>query len=78
MTTKAGTKKTDERRLWFKHQLELRGTSFAAIARRLGVSRQAVRKSILNPSPRVAEAVAAELGIECATLWPDRYPAGKE
>ena len=78
MTTKAGTKKTDERRLWFKHQLELRGSSFACIARCLGISRQAVGKSILNPSPRVAKAVAAELGIDCTKLWPDRYSAGNE
>lgn len=75
MTTKRIPKKPDEFRVWIKYQLELRGSSFAHIGRTLGISRQAVRKSILKPSNRLMKAISAELGIRSEKLWPGRHAA---
>lgn len=75
MTTKRTSKKTDARQAWFQYQLRLNGSSYSAIAARLKISRQAVRQSILNPPPRVADAVAADLGKDRSELWPKRYSA---
>ena len=75
MTTRRALKKPDERRVWFEYQLKLKGSSYSAIAVRLGVSRQAVRQLILNPPPKMASVVAVELGKSRSELWPHRYAA---
>lgn len=62
-----------ERRVWIKAQLELRGESFATIARELGVSRQAVQRALNERRPRMERAIAAKLGLKPADLWPERY-----
>lgn len=74
MLTKTALKKTDSRRReWFKYQLRDRRSSFAAIARDLGISRPAVSRGILSPSERLATAVALALGKEKSELWPRRF-----
>ncbi len=74
MTTKRPPKKAAERRAWIKYQLELRGESFATIARELGVTRQAVRRALDMPRPRMERAIAEKLGLKPWELWPERYP----
>lgn len=73
MTTPCPPKNADKRRLWFKHQLENAGSNYQAIADMVGLTRQRVRQSILNPPPHIAEAVAQVLGKDKRTLWPHRY-----
>lgn len=73
MTGKRKPKKPDVLRAWFNYQLKLKGSSYSSVARRLGISRQSVQEGILNPSPRVAAMVAADLGKEPSDLWPTRY-----
>jgi len=75
MTTKRVPKKPNERRVWIKGQLEIRGLSFATIAREIGVSRQAVRKALDKPSRRMEQAIAGKIGISPEKLWPERYAA---
>lgn len=75
MTTKRVPKKPEERRVWIKGQLELVGSSFAAIAREQRVSRQAVRKVPYSPSRRLEKAIADKLGVAPETIWPERYRA---
>lgn len=62
-----------QRNEWIKFQLRMRGTSMSAIARRLGVTRQAVRSALSAPYPRMEEAIARELDLEPETIWPERY-----
>ena len=73
MTTKRRPKKPDALRAWFNYQLTLKGSSYASVAERLEISRQAVRQLILNPPPKIAAMVAADLGKEPSELWPARY-----
>lgn len=75
MTTKKVPKKPDEFRVWVKYQLELRGSSFAIIGRRLRISRQAVQKSVLNPPDRIADELSRDLGLSKKRLWPNRFAA---
>lgn len=55
--------------------LEVNGSSFAAIARELGVTRGAVRHVQDRPYPRMEKAVAAKIGFPPEDIWPDRYTA---
>ena len=73
MTGKRKPKKPDALRAWFHYQLKLNGSSYSSVAKRLGITRQSVQEGILNPSPRVASIVAADLGKEPSDLWPARY-----
>lgn len=75
MTTKHVPKKPEEKRAWLQYQLKLRGSSFAKVARRAGVTRKAVSKAAHNPSERLANAFSAELELPAAVLWPERYAA---
>jgi len=75
MTTKRPPKKPEEFRIWIQYQLRLKKSSYAQIARRLGITRQAVRKCVLSPPPRIAEAISSDLGISSRRLWPNRYAA---
>lgn len=62
-----------QRNEWIKYQLRMRGTSMAALARRLGVTRQAVRNALAGPYPRMERIIAAELGLPPEVIWPERY-----
>jgi len=75
MSTKQATKNTDNRRAWIKYQLEVAGSSFADIARDLGVSRSAVNKAIKNSYPKMERAIAAKIGRRPEEIWPERYLA---
>jgi lambda repressor-like predicted transcriptional regulator len=75
MTTTRPPKKPEEFSLWIQYQLRLKKSSFARIARRIGITRQAVRKCVLSPPPRIADEISADLGISRKRLWPHRYAA---
>lgn len=61
------------RRAWITAQLRLRGVSMLSLARRLGVSRQAVSQAMIVASERIQEAIAAELGLAVQDLFPEFY-----
>lgn len=75
MTATKPPKKPVERRVWIKAQLELRKSSFADIARELGVSRQTVRKALDMSYPKMERAIAVKLGLPPEVIWPERYAA---
>jgi Ner family transcriptional regulator len=56
-----------------KYELEKRGKSLAAIARKLGVSRTAVAKVKKRRSARVQAAIAKEIRRQPEEIWPERY-----
>ncbi|MFP4004983.1 MAG: transcriptional regulator [Alphaproteobacteria bacterium] len=66
---------TDARRRleWVKYQLRLRGSSFAKIARAHKVTVTAIRNALYQPSARLEQAIAEELGIPVSDLFPERY-----
>jgi len=68
-------KKPDEFKYWIEYQLKLNRSSFANVARRLGITRQAVSQKVNSPSERIAEAIAADLKIPKKRLWPERFNA---
>ena len=59
--------------MWIKAMLELKGSSFAAIARELHVTRGAVRHVLDQPRPRMERVIAAKLGLAPEDIWPERY-----
>lgn len=64
---------------WLLYQLSIHGSSFADIAKDVGVTRQAVRNAALfMRSPRIEQAIAKKIGRKPADLWPERYPQGPE
>lgn len=62
-----------QRNEWIKFQLRMRGSSLSKLARRLGVTRQAVRNALSAPYPRMERIIAAEIGLEPENIWPERY-----
>ena len=62
-----------QRNEWIKFQLRMRGSSLSKLARRLGVTRQAVRNALSTPYPRMERVIAAEIGLEPQHIWPERY-----
>ncbi len=62
-----------QRNEWIKFQLRVRGSSLSKLARRLGVTRQAVRNALAAPYPRMERAIAAEIGLGPEHIWPERY-----
>lgn len=62
-----------QRNEWIKYQLRLRGSSLSKLARRLGVTRQAVRNALSSPYPKMERAIAAELDLCPEDIWPERY-----
>lgn len=64
-----------ERLAWVKYKLQLRGLSFAELARREGCSQRAVASAMLAPSRFLEEAIAKAIGLAPATLFPERYGA---
>ncbi len=61
------------RREWIKFQLRLRGTTLSAMARELGVSRQAMGQTLVSSYPKMEQAIATRLGLEPWNIWPERY-----
>jgi len=62
-----------QRNEWIKYQLRIRGSSMSDLARRLGVTRQAVRNALSGPYPRMERAIAHEIGRPPEHIWPERY-----
>jgi Ner family transcriptional regulator len=58
-----------------KCALEERGHTLASLARKLEVSRSAISKVKVRPSPRVQAAIARAVGMKPEELWPERYLA---
>lgn len=63
-----------QRNEWIKFQLRIRGTSMSDLARRIGVTRQAVRNALTAPYPKMERLIAQELELEPEQIWPERYP----
>lgn len=61
------------RREWIKFQLRLRGTTLSALARELGVSRQALGQTLIQSYPKMERVIAARLALEPWDIWPERY-----
>ena len=70
----------DKRHAQIKAALALRGLSLSDIARSLKVAPTTI--SIVSRgyrrSRRIETAIADELGLTAAALWPERYAPGKE
>jgi Ner family transcriptional regulator len=64
-----------ERAAWVKFQLELRGLSFAELARWEKVSQKAVRYALLAPSRYLEETIAKAIGMTPQALFPERFDA---
>lgn len=62
-----------QRNEWIKFQLRMRGSSLSKLARRLGVTRQAVRNALSAPYPKMERVIADELGLPPQAIWPERY-----
>lgn len=62
-----------QRNEWIKFQLRMRGSSLSQLARELGVTRQAVRNALASSYPRMERVIAAEIGLDPETIWPERY-----
>lgn len=65
-----------QRNEWIKFQLRMRGSSLSQLARDLGVTRQAVRNALSSRYPRMERVIAAEIGLDPETIWPERYRKG--
>lgn len=65
----------EERASWVQHQLRIRGTSLAAIARARGWSRRPIAMALRVPSFPQEQAIAEALGVAVETLFPERYDA---
>jgi Ner family transcriptional regulator len=61
-----------------KMRLRLAGSSLAEVARDLGVAGTTVTSVSqgYRRSRRIESAIAAKLGVQPGSLWPDRYPDG--
>ncbi|WP_235269967.1 helix-turn-helix domain-containing protein [Geoalkalibacter subterraneus] len=66
-------KDPEEKNAWIKYQLGRQGSSFAKIAKKLGVSREAPRRALCRPYPRMEKAIAEEMGYSPEQIWPERY-----
>ncbi|AUN33292.1 helix-turn-helix domain-containing protein [Niveispirillum cyanobacteriorum] len=63
------------RSIWVQGRLRLRASSFAAIARELGISSRAVGQAMYAPNHRVEQAIARHLNLEPRILFQERYHA---
>ena len=64
-----------DRCAWVIYQLKLRDSSLAAIARKHGWTRRAIRGAMFEASYPQEKALAEELDIPIETLFPERYDA---
>lgn len=63
------------RAAWILYQLSIHGSSFAEVAKDVGVTRQAVRNTaFFLHSPRIEQAIAKVIGRAPKDVWPERYP----
>lgn len=60
---------------WVLYQLNIRGKSFASIARAKKVSRQCPAHAFKRTYPHMEKAIADAIGLNPKDLWPDRYDA---
>lgn len=63
----------EPRRAWIKYQLELRGYTYADIARELDCTRQSVQKAMSQGNQRIQRFVAEKLDLQPEQIWPERY-----
>jgi Ner family transcriptional regulator len=63
------------RRAWIKFQLELRGLTLGALARKKRISRKTVQKALHFPYPKSERLIARALGLQPQQIWPERYGA---
>lgn len=63
------------RNVWIMANLRARGSSYAAIAKELGISRNAVSMAAKKPalSVRCCAAIAEKLGLRPRDIWPERF-----
>jgi lambda repressor-like predicted transcriptional regulator len=73
MSSKRIPKNPEHRRAWISYQLRLVGSSFSAIAREHGVTRQAVWMVFAYPSPKWEGIIAAKIRRRPEDIWPERY-----
>lgn len=75
LSIKTLPKNPDLRRVWIMANLRAIGSSYAAIARELGVTRQMVMHCARHPerSDRCSAAIAQKLGLQRSDIWPERY-----
>lgn len=67
---------TFERQIWIAAMLRIKKSSYAAIAREIGVTRQSVRIAAEKPkSKRIEKEIAAKIGYVPELIWPERYQA---
>lgn len=61
-----------------KAAVRKRGLTIAAIARRAGMTRQALAMALIRPGQQGEEAISLVLGVHPSTIWPSRYePSGR-
>lgn len=66
----------DEKRQWIKYQLKIRKLSFAFLAKKNNISRQAFTLAMNKPYPSVEYIIAQALRLEPSSIWPERYKNG--
>lgn len=64
-----------ERTVSVQAQLRVKGSSFAQIARRIGMSRRTIANAMYAPNYRAEIAIAEELGLRVEVLFPERFTA---
>ena len=58
-----------------KAEIKKRGETLEGLSRKNGLYRGAVTAALLFPHSNGEAVIAEFLGVEAATLWPDRYDA---
>ena len=62
-----------ERQVWLVAMLRLEKSSYAALAREQGVSRNVVRKAAYHRYPKMERVIADKIGYAPELIWPERY-----
>ncbi len=57
-----------------KRELMLKNLSLQDISKIAGFDRYAASQALNQPWPKLEKAIAAALGQDAKTIWPDRYP----
>lgn len=73
MNTARPPKDPYERQVWIMSMLRMKKSSYAALARELGVTRSTVRKAVWTSYPKMERVIAAKIGYTPALIWPERY-----
>ena len=65
-------KRATERKAWILFQLKLRGSSYSALGREIGVSYQAIAWAAAGrPAFETEKAIAAKIGVDPRDLFPE-------